>query len=65
MKKFTEQNHADIDQAIDRLTKESSGKQFVRGHRRGEVYRVGRFVPVRGEKAPRLLSWIDIKLGEN
>ena len=61
---ITDEQHRKID-AEERTQRGliTSPKQYVRGSRRGNVYFVGRYVDVRGERKPRLLSWGTVKLG--
>ena len=61
---MTEEQHKAID-AEEKAQRAliTSPKQYVKGSRRGGVYLVGRYVDIKGERKPRLLSWGTVKLG--
>ena len=61
---MTEEQHKAIDAELKaQRALVTSPKQYVKGSRRGGVYLVGRYVDIKGESKPRILSWGTVKLG--
>ena len=62
---ITDEQHKAIDREIAAQgALISSPKQYVKGSRRGGIFLVGRYVDIKGERKPRLLSWGTVKIGD-
>ena len=62
---ITDEQHTAIDAELKaQRVLVSSPKQYVKGRRRGGIFLVGRYVDIKGERKPRLLSWGTVKIGD-